>query len=304
MRRATAILGGILRLAVASPGATAAADPALTATPTLTGATVIQSTKNDVSAPLASLKDKDQGKVKVKKERDQGGIPQIATGAPDTAVQSSAQGAAAPAATSSFEGIGAGLPGFTVQYAPPDTNGAVGPNNFVQTVNVAFAVFSKTGSVVYGPVAINTLFTGFGGLCEADNDGDPSVVYDQLADRWIITQFALTGANGSSVPFLECLAVSTSGNPMGTYYRYSFPDSRFPDYPKLGVWPDAYYMSTNDFNAAGTSHTGATTWAFDRAKMLAGLPATAQTFHLSTSYFALLPSSLDGKTQLRVRRCD
>ncbi len=192
---------------------------------------MIQSTKNDVSAPLASLKDKDQGKVKVKKERDQGGIPQIATGAPDTAVQSSAPGAAAPAAASSFEGIGAGLPGFSVQYAPPDTNGAVGPNHFVQIVNTSFAVFSKTGSVLYGPVAINTLFTGFGGLCEADNDGDPIVVYDQLADRWIITQFALSGADGTSVPYLECLAVSTSGDSTGTYHRYSFPLSRFPDYP-------------------------------------------------------------------------
>ena len=77
----------------------------------------------------------------------------------------STSGTAAPAASSSFEGIGGGLPGFTVQSAPPDTNGAVGPNHFVQTVNVSFAVFSKTGGVLYGPVAINTLFTGFGGLC-------------------------------------------------------------------------------------------------------------------------------------------
>jgi len=290
MRRVTAIVAVVLLLAVASPGATAAA------TPVLTGATVIQSTKNDVSAPLASLKDKDQGKaIKDKKERDQGGIPQIATGAADTAVQSSAPGAAAPAASSSFEGIGQGIPGFTVQLAPPDTNGAVGPNHFVQTVNASFAVFSKTGSLVYGPVAINTLFTGFGGLCEADNNGDPSVVYDQLADRWVITQFALTGANGTSVPYLECLAVSTSPDPTGKYYRYSFADSRFPDYPKLGVWPDAYYMSTNDFNTIGFA--GATTWAFDRTKMLLGQPATAQTFHLSTAYAGLLPASPDGKTQ-------
>src|SRR5439155_301121 len=103
----------------------------------------------------------------------------------------------------------------------PDTNGAVGPNNFVQTVNVSFAVFTKTGSLLYGPAKINTLFTGFGGLCETDNDGDPSVVYDQLADRWLITQFAVSGANGSPVPYLECIAISTSGDPTGSYYRYS-----------------------------------------------------------------------------------
>src|SRR5207247_2071728 len=78
--------------------------------------------------------------------------------------------------------------------------------------------------------------------------GDPSVVYDQLADRWLITQFAVSGANGSSIPYLECIAISTSGDPTGSYYRYSFPRSFFPDYPKLGLWPDAYYMSTNDFS--------------------------------------------------------
>ena len=289
MSRIAAFLASVLLLLGSISSATAASASAQA------GASVIHSAKNDVSARLSSLTDKDQGKVKDKKERKQRGFPQIATGAADTAVQSSAPGAAAPAASSSFEGIGQGLPGFTVQYAPPDTNGAVGPNHFVQTVNVSFAVFSKTGGLLYGAVAINTLFTGFGGLCEADNDGDPSVVYDQLADRWVITQFAVTGANGTSVPYLECLAVSTSGDPTGTYYRYSFPLSRFPDYPKLGVWPDAYYMSTNDFN--GNTFAGATTWAFDRAKMLAGLPATAQTFHLSTAYGGLLPSSLDGKTQ-------
>ncbi|MHB8440060.1 MAG: hypothetical protein ACYDD4_13005 [Acidimicrobiales bacterium] len=281
MSRVTAILASALLLAMAVPSATAAsptapatatiptaASPAAATAPTLTGATVIRSSKNDVSAPLASLKDKGLGQVKVKKERDQRGIPQIASGAPDTAVQSTTSGTTAPAASSSFEGIGQGLAGFSVQYAPPDTHGAVGPNDFVQTENVSFAVFSKTGSVRYGPVAINTLFTGFGGLCETDNNGDPTAVYDQLANRWIITQFAITGANGSSVPYLECLAVSTSGDPTGTYYRYSFPVNFFPDYPKLGMWPGAYYMSTNDFN--GNTFVGATTWAFDRAKLLAG----------------------------------
>ena len=128
--------GGILgRDCRGRPGA----DERTGAAPTLTGATVIASTKNDVSAPLRSLKDKDQGKaIKTKKEREQGGIPQIAIGAPDTAVQSRTSGAAAPAAASSFEGIGAALPGISVQYAPPDTNGAIGPNHFVQTVNVSF----------------------------------------------------------------------------------------------------------------------------------------------------------------------
>src|SRR5947208_1804318 len=257
------------------------------------GVTVIPSSKNDVSPRLATIPPKSEDASQPKRERPLHGFPQAATGASDAAVQSTVSGTA-PAPSSSFEGIGQGFAGFTVRYAPPDTNGAVGPNHFVQTVNVSFAVFGKTGSLLYGPAGINTLFAGFGGLCETDNDGDPSVVYDQLADRWVITQFATFGANGTSVPYLECIAVSTSGDPTGAYFRYSFPRSLFPDYPKLGLWPDAYYMSTNDFS--GNSFAGATTWAFDRASMLAGAPATAQLFHLSFLYGGLLPSTLDGRT--------
>ena len=285
MLKSTTVFALALALTLAVPDPAVAKDP--------DGVTVIQSSKNDVSPRLATIPPKTEDAAQPKKERPLHGFPGATMGAPDTAVQSTVS-TAAPAASSSFEGIGQGFAGFTVQYAPPDTNGAVGPNNFVQTVNVAFAVFGKTGSLLYGPAKINTLFTGFGGLCETDNDGDPSVVYDQLADRWLITQFAVSGANGSSVPYLECIAISTSGDPTGTYYRYSFPRSYFPDYPKLGLWPDAYYMSTNDFS--GNSFAGATTWAFDRAKMLAGAAATAQLFHLSLLYGGLLPSTLDGKT--------
>src|SRR5947207_1643196 len=285
MLKSTTVFALALALTLAVPDPAVAKDPG--------GVTVIQSSKNDVSARLATISPKTEGAGQPKKERPLHGFPQAVTGAPDGAVQSTVN-TAAPALSSSFEGIGQGFAGFTVQYAPPDTNGAVGPNNFVQTVNVSFAVFTRTGSLLYGPAKINTLFTGFGGLCETDNDGDPSVVYDQLADRWLITQFAVSGANGSSVPYLECIAISTSGDPTGGYYRYSFPRSYFPDYPKLGLWPDAYYMSTNDFS--GNSFAGATTWAFDRAKMLAGAAATAQLFHLSLLYGGLLPSTLDGKT--------
>src|SRR5438552_1879821 len=285
MLKSTTVFALALALTLAVPDPAVAKDPG--------GVTVIQSTKNDVSARLATISPKTEGAGQPKKERPLHGFPQAVTGVPDAAVQSTVS-TAAPAASSSFEGIGQGFAGFTVQYAPPDTNGAVGPNNFVQTVNVSFAVFTRTGSLLYGPAKINTLFTGFGGLCETDNDGDPSVVYDQLADRWLITQFAVSGANGSSIPYLECIAISTSGDPTGTYYRYSFPRSYFPDYPKLGLWPDAYYMSTNDFS--GNSFAGATTWAFDRAKMLAGAPATAQLFHLSFLYGGLLPSTLDGRS--------
>src|SRR5205814_10643261 len=101
--------------------------------------------------------------------------------------------------------------------APPDTNGDVGPNHYVQTVNVDFAVFNKSGTALFGPVPINTLWSGFGAGCQTNNDGDPVVLYDPIADRWIISQFSV-----STTPFLQCVAVSQTGDPTGSYFRYSF----------------------------------------------------------------------------------
>src|SRR5207247_2980269 len=217
-----------LALTMTLPGVAAAKDKGES------GTTVIAPSKHDVSPPLASIAPKSESTdaAKPKKEKPLRGFPQVTAGAVDTAVQSSVS-TAAPATTSAFDGIGQGFSGpagtFTVQYAPPDTNGAVGPNHFVQTVNVSFAVFSKTGGVLYGPAAINPLWAGFGGLCQADNDGDQTVIYDQLADRWVIQQFAVSGANGGSEPSLECIAVTTSGDPMGTYNPYAHARSRVHD---------------------------------------------------------------------------
>src|SRR5262249_19031817 len=148
----------------------------------------------------------------------------------------------------------------------------VGPNHFVQIVNTDYAVFNKsTGAVIFGPVAINTLWSGFGGGCQTNNDGDPTVTYDQIADRWIISQFSV-----KSMPFLQCFAVSTSGDPTGSFVRYAFSfGTAFNDYPKLGVWPDAYYQTYNIFS--GAMFTGRVC-AFDRAKMIAGQAATAICF--------------------------
>jgi hypothetical protein len=194
--------------------------------------------------------------------------------------------------------VGQGFSGpngtFTVSSAPPDTNASVGPNHVVETVNSDFAVFNKTGTVLYGPVPINTVWSGFGGLCQTDNDGDPSAVYDPIADRWLIMQFAVTGATTGT--YLMCVAVSTSPDPTGSYNRYSFPYADFPDYPKLGIWPDGYYLTVNLF-AGGSTFSGAGVAALDRAKMLAGQPATQQLFRTSTSYGGLLPSTLDGSRQ-------
>src|ERR1035437_3611294 len=204
---------------------------------------------------------------------------QPATNQPDPVVQTSIGSLAATSPGLGFAGVGNGDYGFAPNAAPPDTNGAVGATQFVQWVNESFAVFDKTrGSKLYGRAAGNTLWSGFGGGCQTNNDGDPIVQYDKIANRWIMTQFSV-----STVPYLQCVAVSATSDATGQWFRYAFSygNTQFPDYPKLGVWPDAYYISYNIFNN-GSSFAGAKVCAFDRAKMLAGATATQQCFPPST----------------------
>ena len=223
-----------------------------------------------------------------------GRIPAIdAPGFPeDAAVQGPTGSAVGTVPGLGFNGVGYGFTGpqgtFSVNSAPPDTVGAVGRTQYVQVVNTGFAVFDKaTGGAVYGPVPTNILWQGFGGPCEADNDGDGMVVYDKAADRWVISQFAVTAA-----PYYQCVAVSQTSDATGGYNRYAFSyGSIFPDYPKIGVWPDAYYITFNMFT---NSFQGPKVCAYDRTSMLAGSPATQQCFQLSTSYASLLPADLDG----------
>jgi len=191
-------------------------------------------------------------------------------------------------------GIGTGFVGplgsFSVSAAPPDTNGAVGATQFVEWVNTAFAVFNKTtGAVVSGPFAGNTLWQGFGGGCQTNNDGDPIAQYDKAAGRWIMTQFS-----EHTTPYLQCIAVSATSDATGSWYRYQFQMPNLPDYPKLGVWPDGYYITFNMFS--GSSFVGARVCALDRAAMLSGAAATAQCFQLSAAYDSFLPADLDGGT--------
>lgn len=187
-----------------------------------------------------------------------------------------------PTTTLSFDGIG-----FTGSV-PPDPVGDVGPNHYVQMVNTHFAVFDKSGSQLAGPTAINVLWTGEGNACENRNDGDPIVLYDPLANRWLLSQFAKPSGSDTS-PWYMCIAVSQTPDPTGAYHLYAFQiNDHFPDYPKFGVWPDAYYMSSND----GFSNVGA--YAFDRTNMLAGNAATYQKFSATGNF--MLPGDLDGPT--------
>jgi hypothetical protein len=171
---------------------------------------------------------------------------------------------------------------------PPDTNGDVGRNHYIQIVNSGFEIYNKTGTSLYGPANNNTLFLGFGGICESTNSGDPVALYDPLADRWVLNWFT-----GQSNPTHQCIAVSTSGDPLGSWYRYDFVTSptqtAFEDYPHMGVWPDAYYMATNEFGGPN----GGGNYAFDRLKMLRG-DATALMIYIGSGDSGLLPSDFDG----------
>src|SRR5881296_1274416 len=279
----------IALLVLAAPASTTnAADP--TSAPT-----IIPMVHNDVSIPLTAMvnDDSDKKDKKPKKEKPHRKVP----GDEDSSARAKSGAgaaviAAAPALLTAFEGIGNGFTGpagtFRVNSAPPDTNGAVGPNHYVETVNTSFAIFNKTGTPIYGPVPINQVWSGFGGGCQANNDGDPTAVYDGIADRWVISQFSVT-----TTPYLMCVAVSTTSDPTGSYFRYSFGygSVNFPDYPKLSVWPDAYYLTVNFF-ANGSTFAGAGVAALDRSKMLAGQAAAQQLFQ--TSNGGLLAATVDG----------
>jgi hypothetical protein len=170
-----------------------------------------------------------------------------------------------------FDGLNGGL--------PPDPSGAAGPNHYVQAVNSSYRVYSKSGASLSGSFSLNSLWAG------SSNDGDPIVLYDRHADRWVITQFQ--GA-GNKILF----AVSTSPNPLGAYATYSYSLSSFPDYPKFSIWSDGYYMTANSSSQNAV--------VFDRSAMLSGA-SSASFIALSTPGFAtdygfksVLPADADG----------
>jgi hypothetical protein len=260
---------------------------------------VIRESHRDVSPPLRemSVGPRVQGILEAEPVRR---IPssRVPSFGPDPVLQARpAPGLAltAPATVANFDGIGQGFTGpsgtFVVNSAPPDTNGAVGPNHFVEIVNTDFAVFNKSGTPLFGPVPINTLWSGFGGNCQVQNDGDPVVSYDRIADRWILSQFQV-----STLPFQQCVAVSATSDPTGSYFRYVFTyTDGFPDYPKMGVWPDGYYITYNVFNNSGTAFLYSKACAFDRAHMLTGAAAIQECFNTTSSFGGLLPSDFDGR---------
>ncbi|MBA2436578.1 MAG: hypothetical protein H0V54_16110 [Chthoniobacterales bacterium] len=197
----------------------------------------------------------------------------------------------APIITFNAQGNPAGV-------VPPDPNGTVGPNHVVTMVNLTFQIFDKNGNSLLGPTNNNTLWSGFGGDCQTDNSGDPVVLYDKAADRWLFSQFTASGPT-----YFECVAISTTNDPTGSFFRYSIATgNNFPDYPKAGVWPDAYYFSTREFTN-GTVFAGVGAYALNRAQALAGNPNPQIISFLTPPVGlganvgdGLLPSDWDGPT--------
>src|SRR2546423_441361 len=271
---------------------------------------------------------------------------------PGAGIEQTAQGNRPPATlVASFDGLGVGLQGPHGRWEgrnPSDNSLAVGRDHVVQIVNTRMAIFRKNGEIVYGPVPTNTVFKGFGGACEARNNGDAVVRYDQIADRWLIVMPIFTrsperpdqpplwqaqaaayvgppGVSGQpgpaaplvvpptvppgppeppdttrrvraprspeeKGPYSMCYAVSTSPDPLGSYYRYEFLRPLFPDYPRPAVWPDGYYVPSSTGDDVIQKHT----CVADRRHMLLGEPATEQCVVIDGVNF-LNNADLDGK---------
>jgi hypothetical protein len=196
-----------------------------------------------------------------------------------------------------FEALGLGTPGFAISGAPPDTTLAVSPTQIVQWVNSQFAVYNKAGVPQLASPGFlngNSIWSALGAasLCATTNRGDPLVQYDRINQRWILSQFAFNAAFSSNS---QCIAVSQTSNALGAYYLYEYSFGNvLPDYGKLAVWTDAYYITYNMFTT-GSTFAGGRSCAYDKAKMLAGLAATSVCFN-STSRFSYLAADLDGST--------
>jgi hypothetical protein len=279
-------------------------------------------------------------------------IPAPTLSPAEIAIEQTSQGArlAAPL-LESFDGLGVGFEGLqgTTKFRNPSDNSlAVGPHHILQIVNSRIAIYSKrsvtyskSGTVLYGAVATKSVWTGFGGACEARNNGDAVVRYDQLAERWLIvmpifsrigpdefpgesakpvpagqlakTNEASTPGPAAALPanppqppsppdggqrapekkegvWAMCYAVSTGPDPLGTYYRYAFERTLFPDYPRPAVWTDGYYTPTSTGDDVIQKHT----CIADRTKMLAGQPATEQCIVIDGVNF-LNNADIDGR---------
>jgi hypothetical protein len=304
---------GLLATTAAAP--VGAADPPKVArpTPVFSGAAAFDVSPALTSVEASRVPSVDGPDEIVDVRPDRGPVPADAGHSGDGALAGPSARAMTPVAelavgapVANFEGISNldnfNLFGFRVN--PPDPVGDVGPNHYVEMVNLAFAVYDKTGNLLLGPVDTGTLWAGFAIEDCTDPSGDPIVLYDQTTDRWILSQFTTRGPL-----YYDCVAISQTGDPTGAYYRYAFvtqpdPDlpggTFFPDYPKYGVWSNSYILTTRDFG--DVDEYGISVYALEKNKMIAGNPkARAVQFFLDSNIVplnligdGLLPPDLDG----------
>ena len=308
--------------AIQPPGAaTAAIEPAQQG-PDPLRPVVQQPVKNDVSPALRDMNphqllSQPEGEIPLLRLPKAQSAPTLLGQGVDPVLQSQPGLANMPAPLANFDGVD-----NQTTLTPPDTQGdigydpATGKKYYLQWVNIWFAVWDVTDlanpTKVYPATGFadgNSLWSGFGGAaaCQSTNDGDPITLFDPIANRWFMSQFALP--NYPSGPFYVCIAVSQSADPTGAWYRYAYEwtdgngNDVMNDYPKFGVWPDGYYMTVNQFYGSDSYCQGA--WcgggvaAFERAKMLNGQSAQMVKFdllHANVNFGGMLPSDLDGPT--------
>jgi hypothetical protein len=300
---ALALLAGLLTAALyAGAGSGSAAVAPGEAAGTSPAPTVTWAAAHDTSPPLRDLA---AGRIAPDADdpADEPDLGPIATGdngySVDGALQSAAPTTNIPSTQQNFEGLSnqANFNIFGFRVNPPDPNGEVGPNNYVEMINLVFGVYDKAGTLLLGPVDTGTLWSGFEIPDCTDPSGDPVVMYDQFTDRWIMSQFTTRGPE-----YWNCVAVSTTSDPTGSYYRYAFSTGvNFPDYPKYGNWTDSYVITTREFGP--TIEYGIGVYALEKNKMVNGLPARSVRFFLDGNDpevlplvgDGLLPADVDGK---------
>lgn len=235
--------------------------------------------------------------------------------APSSMFNQTTNGTLPVTVSKNYTGLGTGFNGtWTVQgLLPPDTTMGVSLTQILQWVNIKLTILHKdTGLVALGGagfVNANQMWAGLGGssVCAAQNQGDPIVQYDRIHNRWVLMQFAFTIAAGTSSgsypapPYAMCWAVSQTSDATGAYNLYQFSVPNLPDYPKLGVWPDAYYLSDNAFTFStvngASSYVGTRLCAFDSAAMIVNAATTPVCFSgLDATHFASLPADFEGTT--------
>src|SRR5438270_11864296 len=263
----------------------------------LTNPEVNESLQADVSAPLRDMPTPPRAdaprriipirRPKLQQMMNAAAAPsQAASG--DVALQTATLPTVLAAPAVNVLGVGNAFGSYKDQGAPSDANLAVGDTQLVQCVNLQYAVFDKrTGAVLAGPFDGNNFWKGFGNICETSNAGDPIIQFDKIAHRWVASQ-------GVFSVRVTCIAVSTTADALGTYYRFAFGQNGFPDHPKFGIQPNGYFQSFNNFGN-GSAYVGATVCAYERDKLLAGRKNAKQLCFTTPTIFddSLLPADLD-----------